>query len=154
EYVNKGAEILAKLADCGSVLEEPGGHPWRGCKVTVDSHTARDDAEYLVGRFSDVAGPAVTAANALAEGGFGVSPVTVPAWRAAETDARRVLAAPIFPVEWFRGDPRIRAEAAISLDSATREARDLAVKLPEFAPSALRAITDPSSLAALTPEKQ
>ena len=33
-YVRTGADILSGLADCHSVLDEPGGHPWRGCKLT------------------------------------------------------------------------------------------------------------------------
>ena len=60
-YVRQGAEILAGLADCATVITEPGGHPWCGCKLTTFTHSARDDAEYQVGRLSDVIPPAVKA---------------------------------------------------------------------------------------------
>jgi hypothetical protein len=52
EYVRKGSEILAGLADCHSVFDEPGGHPWQGCKLTVFTHTVRDDAAYTFRQFA------------------------------------------------------------------------------------------------------
>jgi very-short-patch-repair endonuclease len=154
EYVRQGAEVLAGLADCAAVVEEPGGHPWRGCKITAFSHTARDDAEYNLGRLSDVTAPVEKAVAALVELGFATEPVTVPAWRDAEADARRVLAAPLFPADWFRADARGTAQAYIDLDEATREARDLAAQMPEFDPVAVRRITNPHSVVELTPGRE
>ena len=74
--------------------------------MTTFTHSARDDAEYQVGRLSDVIPPAEKAAAALAAHGFLAAPFTVPAWRAGEADARRVLAAPHFTADWFTGDPK------------------------------------------------
>jgi very-short-patch-repair endonuclease len=153
EYVRQGAEILARLADCHTVLEEPGGHPWRGCKVTTFTNAGREDIEYLLGRLSDVTVPAARAAEALTGLGFTSNPPTAPAWRAAEDDARRVLSAPLFPAEWFRGNPRVTAQAMVGLDAAAREARELAKRVPEFAPSLVRAIADPTAVAELTPDR-
>ncbi len=154
EYVRQGAEILAGLADCGAVVTEPGGHPWRGCKIKTFSHTARDDAEYLVGRLSDVTGPAEKAAAGLAELGFASEPLTVPVWREAEEDARRVLAAPLYPAEWFRGDARGYAQALVDLDEAVRESHDLIGRMPEFDLVAVRNITDSRLVAELTPDRE
>jgi very-short-patch-repair endonuclease len=153
DYVRRGAEILARLADCRAVLEEPGGHPWRGCKVTAFTNAGREDIEYLLGRLSDVTVPAVRAAEALTNLGFVSNPPTVPNWRAAEADARRVLSAPVFPAEWFRGNPRVTAEALVGLDAAAREARELARRLPEFAGSLVHAIAEPAAVAELSPER-
>ena len=153
-YVRQGAEILTGLADCATVITEPGGHPWRGCKLTSFTHSARDDAEYQVGRLSDVIPPAIKAAGALAAHGFLAEPFTVPAWRAGETDARHVLAAPLFNSGWFDGDPKTRAAALVELDQATRDARDLARKLPEFDPAAVREIVEPESLSGLVPDRE
>src|SRR5262249_46515239 len=50
EYVRKGAAILSALADCRAVIEEPGGHPWRGCKLTAYTHTAADEAKFNLTR--------------------------------------------------------------------------------------------------------
>ena len=136
------------------MVTEPGGHPWRGCKIKTFSHTARDDAEYLVGRLSDVTGPAEKAVAGLAELGFAAESLTVPAWRAAEEDARRVLAAPLYPTEWFSDDARGYAQALVDLDEAVRESHDLTDKMPEFDSDGLRNITDPRLVAELTPDRE
>lgn len=154
EYVRQGAEILAGLADCGSVVAEPNGHPWRGCKLTTFSQSARDDAEYQVGRLSDVTTPAEKAASGLVALGFVAEPVAVPSWRAGEDDARRVLAAPLFPKEWLGGDVRATATAIVQLDQAARDVRALASQLPELDPASVRNITDPASLAELAPDRE
>ena len=54
----------------------------------------------------------------------------VPAWREAEEDARRVLAAPLYPPEWFRGDARGYAQALVDVDVAVREAHGAARRRP------------------------
>ena len=126
-FVRQGAEILAGLGDCASVFTEPGGHPWRGCKLTTFTHSARDDVEYQVGRLSDVIPPAEKAAAALAVHGFLAEPFTVPGWRAGEADARRVLAAPEFTAEWFKGDPKpLRCRARRTRSSVARRPRFVA----------------------------
>jgi very-short-patch-repair endonuclease len=153
-FVKQGAEVLAGLADCSTVLTEPGGHPWRGCKITNFTHSARDDAEYQAGRLSDVIPPLEKAATALAALGFGSEPITVPIWRAAEADTRRVLAAPVFTSDWFTGDTKARAAALVELDRASREARRHSGTLPEFEPAAVRRIVDPGSLADLIPDRE
>jgi len=153
DYLDRAAEILARLADCRSVLEEPGGHPWRGCKITAFNNVVREDTEYLLGRLSDVSVPATKAADALAAVGFAAAPVGATAWRAAEADARRVLGTAAFPPEWFAGDPRPAAEATVELDAAAREARDTARNLRAFDPAALRGITNPAVLTEVTTDK-
>jgi very-short-patch-repair endonuclease len=154
EFVRRGAEVLAALADCGAILTEPGGHPWRGCKLTTFSHSARDDAEYQVGRLSDVTPPAEKAAAALAALGFAAEPFTVPAWRSGEDDARRVLGARVFPADWFASDAKAVAGALVELDEAAREARSHSDKLPELDPAAVRRIADPESVAAVVPDRE
>jgi len=153
-YVRQGTEILAGLADCAAVFTESGGHPWRGCKLATVTHSARDDAEYQVGRLSDVIPPAEKAVQALAALGFLVAPFTVPAWRAAEADARQVLSAPVLSPDWFKGDPKARAAALVELDRAAREARDLTPKLPEFDSAAIRSVDNPESYSGLVPNRE
>jgi very-short-patch-repair endonuclease len=154
DYVRQGAEILAALADCGAVVSEPGGHPWRGCKLTQLTHTARDDAEYQVGRLSDVIPPAEKAVAALAGLGFATEPSTVLAWRDCEADARRVASAPIIPNAWFRDDVRKTAAAVVELDQGVRDARTLATKLPECDPAALRRLDDVAAVTGLIPDRE
>ena len=137
EYVRKGSEILAGLADCHSVLDAPAGHPWRGCKVASATHAVRDDVAHLLREFVAAIPPVEHVAEDFAGAGFASPPVTVLGWKAAEVAAQRVLASPLFPSEWFQKDAKAAAEAAIELDRATREARDHQVHLPEFDPAAL-----------------
>ena len=63
-------------------------------------------------------------------------------------------AAPEFTAEWFKGDPKPRAAALVELDQASRNARDLARKLPEFDPAAVRKITEPNCLSHLIPDRE
>ena len=148
------AEILAGLADCASVIEEPGGHPWKGCKITNFTHTALDDAEYQVGRLSDVIPPAEKAVVALAALGFAAEPSTVNEWHSGEDDARRILAAPVFPAAWLEGDVRTTAAALVTMNDATCRARELSGQLPEFDREGPRKCTDPASLVELIPDRE
>ena len=50
-YLQQCVDVLSRLADCKSVLDNPTGHPWRGCKLTTFSQEAKDGA--LVRRQSD-----------------------------------------------------------------------------------------------------
>jgi hypothetical protein len=146
--------LLAGLADCGAAVTEPGGHPWRGCKITAITHTVRDDAEYTIGRLSDVTGPVEKAAAAFSELGFAVEPITLPEWKAAETDARRVLAEQPFDPEWFQGDARHRAEAIVTVEQAARTIQQLETQLPEFNLDAVRASAKAGALAGLNPDRE
>jgi len=146
EYLRGGAEILSGLSDCHSVIDEPGGHPWHGCKLTTYTHTIRDDAAFSLKQFALVVPVAQQGAEALGEAGFASIPLTVPDWCAATTNAQRVLAAPIFPAEWFRADPLKNAEAVIELDKATREARELAKHMVEFDTGSVRAVKNPDEV--------
>ncbi|HEV3438840.1 MAG TPA: DUF4011 domain-containing protein [Gemmata sp.] len=146
DYVRKGVEILAVLADCHSVIDAPGGHPWHNCKLSTFTHTVRDDAAYSLSQFASAIPAAQQAAESLKEAGFAAAPLTIPDWRTAVDNAQRVLAAPIFPPEWFRADPRATAEALVELDRATREAREHGGHLPEFDSSAVRTIKNPDEV--------
>ena len=154
EFLRRATEILSGLADCATVITESGGHPWRCCKLTTFTHAARDDAEYAVGRLSDVIPPAEKAAVALAAFGFGEEATTVPVWRAAEADARAVLGAPPFPLEWFHGDALATARAIRELDQSARQVQALGGRLPEFDSLALRRITDPTTLTEVIPDRE
>ena len=154
EFVRQGSEILAGLTDCASVIEEPGGHPWKGCKITTFTHTALDDAEYQVGRLSDVIPPAEKAVVALAALGFAGEPSTVNEWHSGEDDARRLLAAPVFPASWLEGDARATAAALVSMNDATCRARELSAQLPEFDREGLRKCTDAASVIELIPDRE
>jgi len=154
EYVRRGVEILSGLANNRSVVEEPGGHPWRGCKLTTATLGVVDEAKYNLTQLAKAVPAAETATRALGELGVCENPFTVVHWLASEADGARVLATPLFPVECFRTDPKASAEAVITLDSASRAARELAGMLLEFDPSAVRAITDPDSFAGLVPDRE
>ena len=146
EFVRKGTDILRGLGDCHSVLDEPGGHPWKECKLTAFSHSARDDAVHSLGEFSLAIPSAHRAAEALKEAGFASEPLTVPEWQSAEKHAVRVLSAPLFPAAWFNTDPRAIATAIVELDAASREARLHAGLIPEFDAASVRKVIDPQDV--------
>jgi very-short-patch-repair endonuclease len=146
EYVRRGTEILTALADCGSVIDEPGGHPWHGCKLTTVSHSVRDDAAYSLQQLAAAVPAAQKAVEGLASAGLGTAPFNVPGWRAAEADWKKLLAAPVFPLDWFASDAGTAARAVIDLDAASRQARELFARLPEFDPAAVRKITSPAGV--------
>ncbi len=148
EYVRRGAEILAGLADSRSVIEEVGGHPWRGCKLTTYSHAAADEAKFNLTRLANTIPAADTATRGFSEVGIGEGQFTPKTWRAAEGDAKAILDMPLFPKEWFATEPRLAANAIIALDATTREARELSAKLPEFDAIAVRGIVNTAAFAA------
>jgi very-short-patch-repair endonuclease len=153
DYVRKGGEILARLGDCHAVLDEPGGHPWSNCKLIAYSQTIRDDAVHALTQFSNAIPAAHQAASAFEALGVATAPLTIPEWRSAEAIAMRVLAAPLFPPDLFRGDPHATAQARLELDRATREARTHGGQLPEFDPAHVRNITSPDEVT-LKPERE
>jgi very-short-patch-repair endonuclease/DNA polymerase III delta prime subunit len=137
-WLGRAGELLATLVANRAVLEEPGGHPFGGCKVFAYSHSAADETRHALTQLAAALPAVEQAVAALTAAGVALSPCAVIQWRAAESEARAVLAAPLFPAEWFRADPVAAANAVIELDGATRTARELVAKLPEFAPEALR----------------
>jgi very-short-patch-repair endonuclease len=147
EYVRRATAILTALADARAVLEEPGGHPWRGCKLATYSHAVADDAKFNLTRLASAVPAADAAARELAALGLGEAPLTHQTWRAAESSAQTILEAPIFPTEWLAANPRAAASAIISLDSASRTARELVGRLAEFDPVTVRAVTNPADVA-------
>ncbi|MBA4063659.1 MAG: hypothetical protein C0501_08095 [Isosphaera sp.] len=132
EYLRRGTEILAGLADCRSVIEEPGGHPWRGCKVTAYSHAAADEARFHLTRLAAAVPAAEAAGRALAATGVVAGALTARTWPLAEANARAVVDAPLFPPEWFADDPRRAATGAVERHRLLAEIADLTAKLPEF----------------------
>jgi very-short-patch-repair endonuclease len=142
EYVHTGSEILAGLRDCRSVIDSPNGHPWRGCLIANATHSIRADIEHLLREFASAIPSAIQATQRFAEVDFARSPFTVKSWAVCENDARCVLAAPLFPREWFRSEPRATARAVIDLDRATRDARGRLAELPEFDRAALWSVAD------------
>lgn len=139
-WLARAGELLAALDANRAALDEPGGHPFRGCKQTTYSHTAADDTRHALTQLAAALPAVEQAVSELVAAGVAPSPCGVAQWRAAEGEARAVLAAPLFPAEWFRADPARAANAVIELDAATGAARDALAKLPEFAPDALRAL--------------
>ncbi|MBA4191340.1 MAG: hypothetical protein C0467_25440 [Planctomycetaceae bacterium] len=142
EYLRRGTEILSGLADARAVLEEPGGHPWRGCKITAYTHGVADEARYTLNSLANAIPSVGNVIQELASCGVCDRPFTIQSWRKGEHNGRAILALPLFPVEWFRGDARQAAEATISLNANTQTARELAKLLPEFNPVAMRRITN------------
>ncbi|WP_439628755.1 DUF4011 domain-containing protein [Gemmata sp.] len=139
-WLDQSSAILSGLAACGSVLEEPGGHPFRGCKVVAYSHTAADETRHALTQLAAALPAAEQVVAALTAAGVAPAPCGVFQWQAAEGDARAVLAAPLFPAEWFRADPVRAAKAVLELDGASRTAREVVAALPEFAPETLRSL--------------
>ncbi|MBM3980313.1 MAG: DUF4011 domain-containing protein, partial [Planctomycetes bacterium] len=125
-------DALARLADCKPVLDNPTGHPWRGCTLDSFAHEAKDDARFHLDRLAKAIPAALSAVVALNAAGVAVDAPSVPAWDAAVADARALLALPLFPADWFAGDPRAAAQRAVDLQRATDEARELTAKVPEF----------------------
>jgi very-short-patch-repair endonuclease len=132
DYLQTCGDVLARLADCKPVLDNPTGHPWRGCKLTTFSQEAKDDARFHLNRLALAIPAAEQAVTALREAGVTADAPSVPAWDDAVSDARSLLALPFFPAEWFATDPRATAQRAIDLHRAVEEARALAAQLPEF----------------------
>ena len=162
DVFNKGAdfpakcdEVLSRLADCKSVIENPTGHPWRGCKLTTFSQEAKDDARFHLSRLAGAIPAAERSVAALADAGVVTDPPTVPDWDAAVADARSLSALPFFPAEWFAADPRAAAERAVELYSAVLEARGLASKVPEFDIAAVKqASADVPALGAVNADRE
>jgi very-short-patch-repair endonuclease/DNA polymerase III delta prime subunit len=131
-FVHKAVEALTELRDCRRVVEEPGGHPWRGCKITTYTHARADEARFTLSRLAEAVPEAQAAADGLAQIGLGENVSTYRTWTAAETLAAQLVELPLFPALWFRADARLAARAVIELDQLTRTARGLVERLPEF----------------------
>jgi very-short-patch-repair endonuclease len=132
EYLQKCGEVLGRLTDCKPVLDNPKGHPWRGCKLTTFAQEAKDDARFHLNRLAGAIPAAEKAVAALSDVGVAADGPSVPAWDGAVADARSLQALPFFPAEWFASDPRTAAQRAIDLQRAVDESHSLASKLPEF----------------------
>lgn len=146
-------ELLSRLADCKSVLDNPTAHPWRGCKLSTFSQEAKDDARFHLTRLNGAIPAAESAVAALANVGVAVDVPTVPAWDAAVADARSLLPLPLFPTEWFAGDPRSAATRAVELHRAVNERRELAALLSEFDLAAVE-VADLSALAGVAAHRE
>jgi len=146
EYLRRGTEIFTMLADARSVLEEKGGHPWRGCKITTYSHGAADEAKFELTQLAKTIPEVERVTQRFVQSGVGENPYTVRSWRVAEVDADRILKLPMFPKDWFQSNPSVTAEAVIEIDTSTRVARELAEKLPEFDHVAVRKVTNPNDV--------
>ncbi len=131
-FVQKALEALTDLRDCRSVLEEPGGHPWLGCKITAYTLARADEARFALSRLAEAVPEAQSAAEGLSRTGLGETVSTYRTWTAAETAAARLAEFPLFPAQWFRSDARRAAKAVIELDQLTRTARGLVEQLHEF----------------------
>jgi very-short-patch-repair endonuclease len=137
-FLRRITDVLGRLPDCLEVIRNRDTHPWRGCRVPVYSLGLRDDLEYHVGRLARLAREAADVAAGLAPLGLAPDRPTRAAWLTAEADAERLLAGPIVLPAWVEDDPRSVAAAVIELEHATRQARDLVGKLPEFSREAVR----------------
>jgi very-short-patch-repair endonuclease len=132
DFLRKCCDVLARLADCKPVLDNPTGHPWRGCKISTYSHEAKDDVRFHLNRLAAAIPVAEKAVTALTEAGVAVESPSVPEWDAAVADARGIVPLPFFPEEWFAGEPRTAALNAVEFYRALQEERALTPQLPEF----------------------
>ncbi len=149
-YLRQLTDLLARLPDCRSVIEEGERHPWRGCRAEVYSLTLREDVRHHLSRLADCVQQLIGASELLHELELGPAASTFGLCRSALERARRLLECPQIPADWFGGDPRPVAEAMVRMDQLTQSARHVQRTLPEFAPDALRHL-EPSLLAALAP---
>ncbi len=152
-YLQNCGDALSRLADCKPVLDDPKGHPWRGCRITTFSQEAKDDARFHLNRLAAAVPAALQAVAALADVGVPTDSASVPAWDAAVADARSLLPLPFFPEEWFGTDPRAAANGAIDLQRAVEAARALAQQLPEFDLAAVKG-ADPGALSVAKPDRE
>jgi very-short-patch-repair endonuclease len=149
DYLRRVTDLLAKLPDCRSVIEEGDRHPWRGCRATVYSPNVRDDVQHHFGRLGKCLEQITEASALLHELGFDVSSSNRGEWLAALESTRLVLSCPQVPAAWFETDARPIAEAVVRLDRQTRQYHQVQHTLPEFDADALKG-SDPSSLLGLT----
>ena len=151
DFLQKCDDVLSRLADCKPVIDNPTGHPWRGCKLITFSREAKDDARFHLNRLSGAIPAAEKAVSALADAGIATDAPSVPELDAAVNDARSLLPLPFFPAEWFASDPRAAAIRGVELFRAMQESQDLAAKLPEFDIAAVKQAT---ALEAVTPDRE
>ncbi len=147
-FLRDVAELLGRLPDCRSVIENRDRHPWRGCRATVFSQTLRDDVCHHFSVLTASLGRILDASATLHQLGFCVSRPTRTQWRGAIETARTVLTCPLVPPGWFQGDPRSVAESVIQIDHLSQAYRKARSALPEFASDALR-LADNDFLSAL-----
>jgi very-short-patch-repair endonuclease len=137
-YLRHVTELLARLPDCRGVIANRDRHPWRGCQVTVYSLTVQGDVQHHFGRLAACMVGIEEATSVLHALGFCVSRPTRGQWQEGMAIARTVLACPLVPADWFKGNPRLVAEGIVQLDRLTQACRRVRAALPEFAPTALR----------------
>jgi hypothetical protein len=144
-YLRKVEDLLARLPDCRSVIEEP-GHPWRGRRAKVFSLTLRDDVCHHFGRLTADLGTLAAVNSVFANLGLGAVDPPRMQWQEVLDQVRAVLACPTVPAEWFKRDARSVGEAFIKLDNLALTYRRLVTTLPEFAPDAIRQLAEPLTL--------
>jgi very-short-patch-repair endonuclease len=149
-YLRSVVELLERLPDCRSVIDERDRHPWRGCRAAVYSLTLRDDVHHHFDRLAGCLARAGEATSTLHRLGFGAAAPNRAQWLGSLAAAQAILACPLLPADWFRGDPRPVAEAAVQLDNLTQAYRRTWAAMPEFAPHALRS-AEATTLAASAP---
>lgn len=147
DFYRRATEALDGLTRCRAVVENPGAHPWRGCRLAAVTQAGLDDARHHLGRLA--AGAArLAAGTTLADLAAGGQADTVAGWQAAVRAARAVLAVPPVPPTWLAGDPRAAAAAARALHAATVRCRALGDSLGAFDPAAVLRL-EPARAAAL-----
>jgi len=140
DYLRRATDTLGGLTKCRPVIEDPTGHPWRGCRVAAVTQTGLDDARYHLDRLA-AATVRLNDGTTLADLALEGPADTVSRWQQAVAFARSVLDVPPVPAAWFEADPQTAVAAAAGLHAATTRARELAGRLGGFSPEAVRALT-------------
>ncbi|HET6574670.1 MAG TPA: DUF4011 domain-containing protein [Fimbriiglobus sp.] len=140
DFLRRATDTLAGLTKCRPVIEDPTGHPWRGCRVAAVTQTGLDDARYHLDRLA-TATARLSDGTTLADLALEGLNDTVAQWRKAVAFARSVLDVPQVPADWFDADPLAATAAASGLHSATKQARELAGRLGGFSSEAVRSLT-------------
>jgi very-short-patch-repair endonuclease len=140
EFLRRATDVLAGLARCRSAVEDPAGHPWRGCRMTVVTQAGLDDARHHLRQLA-AASTRLAEGTTLADLALEGPADTVGRWRAAANCARSVLAVPQIPPSWFTADPQSMSAAAAELHAATGRIRFLNESLRMFSPEAVRRLT-------------
>lgn len=141
-YLRNVEELLARLPDCRSVIEER-DHPWRGCRAKVFSQTLRDEVCHHFARLATALGKVREVNTVLHHFELTTVDPTWLEWQGSLKQTRAILGCPLVPAEWFDRDPRTIAEAYLQLDQLTLSYRQRVAALPEFASHTLRQLSEP-----------
>lgn len=143
DFLRRATETLDTLKKCRPVIENPTAHPWRGAKMTSLTQVGMEDMRFHLGQFAKAAArlcEGQTLTDLALEDEIG----TFATWQAATHFARTVIALPMIPIAWFKGDPKVVCSAAIELHNSTETARALTPSLKPFLPDSLSAATHQS----------